>query len=152
MKECAEVATSLSGILLSCLGVLVLFVARTVVAQDFSCPNGQIDVMKYFVLSQRERDNYFLDGSPTSVYTEVHPNRDFAPAGYWFWLKSSSAQGFDVKACDSNYIYMRSTELNWGDNSTFKRFVHDLGALCPCRETRAASRGSRYDLQVLRPV
>jgi hypothetical protein len=132
MKKYAEVAPSLSGILLSCLGVLVLFVSGTVVAQDFSCPNGQIDVMKYFVLSQRERDNYFLGGSPTSVYTEVHPNRDFAPSGYWFWLKSSSAQGFDVKAFDSNYVYMRSTELNWSDNSTFKRFLHDLPISARC--------------------
>jgi hypothetical protein len=115
MKKCAEV-------LLSCLWALALFVSGTAVAQDFSCPNGQVDVMKYFVLSQSERGNYFLGGSPNPIYTEVYPDHDFAPLGYWF----------DVKAFDSSYVYMRSTELVWGDNTTFKRFLHDLPISARC--------------------
>ena len=37
-----------------------------------------------------------------------------------------------MKAFDRNYVYIRSTELTWTDNSTFKRFAHELpiGARC----------------------
>jgi len=31
-----------------------------------------------------------------------------------------------VKTFDSNYIYDRSTELNWNDPTSFKRFNRDL--------------------------
>jgi hypothetical protein len=31
-----------------------------------------------------------------------------------------------VKTVDEKYVYMRSTELEWKDNSSFKRFDHDL--------------------------
>ncbi|HET7440923.1 MAG TPA: hypothetical protein VFJ47_06445 [Terriglobales bacterium] len=95
-------------------------------AQTFSCPAGQADVMKYFVMSKEKRANHFVDGHPNPIYTQVFPDHDFAPTGYWFWLKSPKAHGFDVKAFDQDYVYMRSTELEWKDNSTFKRFNHDL--------------------------
>ena len=73
-----------------------------------------------------------MSGKPNSIYTEVFPNEDFAAAGYWFWLKSSKAHGFDVKAFDPDHVYMRSTELKWEDNRTFKRFVHDLPIAARC--------------------
>ena len=91
--------------------VLVLFVSAITAAQNFSCTNGQIDVMKYFAMDQAKRAAHFMSGKPNPIYTEVFPNEDFAAAGYWFWLKSSKAHGFDVKAFDPDHIYMRSTEV-----------------------------------------
>jgi hypothetical protein len=101
-------------------------------AQEFSCPSGQADVMKYFVMSKDKRAKHYFEGKPNSIYTEVFPDQDFAAEGYWFWLKSPKAHGFDVKAFDEKYVYMRSTELEWKDNQTFKRFVHDLPIAARC--------------------
>lgn len=101
-------------------------------AQDFSCPRGQADVMKYFVMSKERRAHHFMDGQPNPIYTQTFPERDFADTGYWFWLKSKKAHGFDVKSFDNERIYMRSTELEWKDNRTFKRFVHDLPISARC--------------------
>jgi hypothetical protein len=106
--------------------------------QSFSCQAGQEDVMQYFVMKQQDRGSQFMNGKPNPIYTEVFPNQDFAPSGYWFWLKSATAHGFDVKAFDQNYVYIRSTELTWTDNSTFKRFVHDLPIAARCVPTNAA--------------
>lgn len=112
--------------------VLAIAICAAAQAQEFSCPSGQTDVMKYFAMSRDNRAKYFLEGTPNSIYTEVYPNEDFAPEGYWFWLKSPKAHGFDVKAFDGKYVYMRSTELEWKDNRTFKRFVHDLPISARC--------------------
>lgn len=101
-------------------------------AQEFSCPRGHSDVMKYFAMSKENRAKAFLQGEPNSIYSEVFPDEDFAPEGYWFWLKSPKAHGFDVKAFDEKYVYMRATELEWKDNRTFKRFVHDLPIAARC--------------------
>jgi len=98
----------------------------TVSAQEFSCRAGQADIMKYFVMDRERRANHFLDGKPNPIYSQVFPDIDFASQGYWFWLKSPKAHGFDVKSFDEKYVYMRSTELEWKDNSSFKRFEHDL--------------------------
>ena len=94
--------------------------------------------MQYFVMSKKDHDGEFMDGLPNPIYTEVFPDQDFASAGYWFWLKSQSAHGFDVKAFDQRYVYMRSTELTWTDNATFKRFVHDLPIATRCVPTNSA--------------
>jgi hypothetical protein len=102
------------------------------IAQGFSCPAGQTDVMQYFAMSQQNRHSQFMNGQPNPSYTEVFPDEDFAASGYWFWLKSVSAHGFDVKAFDQNHIYIRSTELVWTDNTTFKRFVNDLPIAARC--------------------
>ena len=72
-----------------------------------------------------------MSGPANPIYTEVYPDQDFAKSGYWFWLKNKSATGFDVKAFDSVFIYMRATELNWQATS-FKRFVHDLPVAFRC--------------------
>jgi hypothetical protein len=101
-------------------------------SSGFSCPSGQEDVMQYFAMSKQNRETQFMSGQPNPIYTEVFPDQDFSPSGYWFWLKSASAHGFDVKAFDQNYVYMRSTELTWTDNTTFKRFVHDLPIAARC--------------------
>lgn len=101
-------------------------------AQTFSCPSGQIDVMKYFVMAQTYRETEYMSGSKNPLYTKVFPDQDFAETGYWFWLKSATANGFDVKAFDNNYVYMRATELVWTNNTTFKRFVNDLPISARC--------------------
>jgi hypothetical protein len=82
--------------------------------------------MKYFVMDRERRSDHFLDGKPNPIYTHVFPDVDFADHGYWFWLKSPKAHGFDVKSFDEKYVYMRSTELEWKDNTSFKRFEDDL--------------------------
>ena len=89
-------------------------------------------MMKYFVLDQRIRRDHFLDGKPNPIHTEVFPDEDFAASGYWFWIKSPKAHGFDVKSFDEKYIYMRATELTWEDNTSFKRFDHDLPTAARC--------------------
>jgi len=114
------------------LGLFILFLIAPSSAQTFACPAGQIDSMKYFVMDQQKRSNQFMGGNLNPIYTEIYPNQDFAASGYWFWLKSPNANGFDVKAFDQKYVYMRSTELNWSDNSSFKRFVHDLPISTRC--------------------
>jgi hypothetical protein len=88
--------------------------------------------MNYFVMNKSLRANHHVDGKPNAIYTEVFPDADFPAEGYWYWLKSPKAHGFDVKAFDENRIYMRSTELEWKDNTTFKRFVHDLPIAARC--------------------
>lgn len=95
-------------------------------------------MMSYFAMSQQRREQQFMSGNPNPIYTKVFPGQDFAASGYWFWLKSAEAHGFDVKAFDSNYVYIRSTELTWSDNTTFKRFVHDLPIAARCVAPDAA--------------
>jgi hypothetical protein len=94
--------------------------------------------MQYFAMDQQNRETQFMNGQPNPIYTEVFPNEDFAASGYWFWLKSPSAHGFDVKAFDQNYVYIRSTELVWTDNTTFKRFVNDLPIAARCAPINSA--------------
>ena len=43
-----------------------------------------------------------------------------------------------MKAFDQQYVYIRSTELTWTDNTTFKRFVHDLPIAARCVAANAA--------------
>src|SRR5438094_2553908 len=135
-------------------GYLLLLVPAAS-AQDFSCPAGQADVMKYFVMNEERRASQFLDGKPNPIYTQVFPDSDFASRGYWFWLKSPKAHGFDVKAFDEKYVYMRSTELTWKDNTSFKRFEHDLPVAARCVPEARLGRRSRFGTRSLctsRPV
>ena len=94
--------------------------------------------MQYFAMNKQARASQFMKGQPNSIYTEVFPDEDFGASGYWFWLKSAGAHGFDVKAFDRTYIYIRSTELTWNDNTTFKRFNHDLPIAPRCVAPGAA--------------
>jgi hypothetical protein len=100
--------------------------ARAQGSSAFSCPAGKSDIMKYFVMAKPARTTQFMHGSANSIYTKVFPDEDFSEKGYWFWLKSPKAHGFDVKAFDGERVYMRSTELTWTDHTSFKRFVKDL--------------------------
>ena len=117
---------------LKALTAVLLFAPCSLLAQDFACPSGQADMMKYFVMAHDFRQNHFLEGKPNPIYTQVFPDRDFSANGYWLWLKSPRAHGFDVKAFDSQYIYMRATELTWTDNTSFKRFDRDLPIAARC--------------------
>jgi hypothetical protein len=114
------------------LAVIVILFSGTLFAQEFSCPEGKADVLKYFVMAKDKRADNFMSGTKNPIYTEVFPNQDFAATGYWFWLKSKTGNGFDIKAFDQSYVYMRSTELVWTDKTTFKRFVHDLPISVRC--------------------
>jgi hypothetical protein len=114
------------------LAACLVLLSATMFAQEFSCPAGQADVMKYFVMAKDNRGGHFMGGTKNPIYTEVFPDQDFAKAGYWFWLKSPAGHGFDVKAYDKDYVFMRATELSWSDNTTFKRFVRDLPVAARC--------------------
>jgi len=105
----------------------------------YSCPPGQEDAMQYFVMRKELRENHYLSGEANPIYTNIFPDVDFAPAGYWFWLKSSEAHGFDIKAFDEKHIYIRGTELNWKDNTTFKRKQEDTALTTRCVPVNAAS-------------
>jgi len=111
---------------------LLLLFPAVLTAQGFSCPAGQADVMKYFVMNEARKSSQFLQGNPNPIYTQVFPDTDFPARGYWLWLKSSKAHGFDVKSFDEKYVYMRSTELIWKDNTSFKRFERDLPIASRC--------------------
>jgi hypothetical protein len=124
---------------------LLFFACLPAVAQIFSCPNGETDVMTYFAMEKGKRANHYLGGKPNPIYTQVFPDEDFASSGYWLWLKSPKAHGFDVKAFDDKHVYMRATELEWKDNSTFKRFVHDLPIAARCVPERGAGPEIRVD-------
>jgi hypothetical protein len=110
----------------------------TTSAANFTCPAGQDDMMEYFVMAQPNRETQFMSGTPNPLYTQVFPDVDFAPSGYWFWLKSPTANGFDVDAFDENYVYLRSTELVWTDNTTFKRKHQDVPIAARCVASSAA--------------
>lgn len=112
--------------------IVFIFLTAMAFAQKFACPSGEVDAMKYFVMDQQDRASHFMSGKPNPIYTLVFTNEGFSTAGYWFWLKSPKAHGFDVKAFDQDHVYMRSTELEWNDNRTFKRFVHDLPIAARC--------------------
>ena len=119
------------------ISLLVLLVSLSLfptalASQEFSCPTGQADIMKYFVMGKDKRVDHFLGGHPNPIFTVVFPDTDFATNGYWFWLKSAQAHGFDVKSFDEKHVYMRATELEWKDNTTFKRFEHDLPIAARC--------------------
>jgi len=137
--------------------VAILTPARFAPAQNsatFSCPMGKSDMMTYFVMAKPMRTTQFMHGSANSIYTEVFPDEDFAEKGYWFWLKSPKAHGFDVKAFDRERVYMRSTELTWTDNTTFKRFEKDLpiAERCVLEGKPGAPIKDRHKVRLLRVV
>ena len=109
----------------------------------FSCPAGQEDAMQYFVMRKDLREDHYLSGEANPSYTKIFPDVDFAPSGYWFWLKSPEAHGFDIKTFDEKYIYIRGTELEWKDNSTFKRKEQDNPLTERCVPVNAASQVER---------
>lgn len=127
------------------LGFLLLLIPASLAAEDFSCPAGQADIMKYFVLDKEEEGQSIPGRQPQSDLQRNLPDSDFARSGYWFWLKSPKAHGFDVKSFDQQYIYLRSTELNWKDNTSFKRFVR--GGWCD----RLPTNGENLLIRFLRP-
>jgi hypothetical protein len=98
------------------LAALVLLFSGSLFAQEFTCPAGQADVMKYFLLSQERRVNQIMNGSPNPLYTTVFPDEDFAESGYWFWLKSSTANGFDVNT--STRTTYSCVPQNWSGRTT----------------------------------
>ena len=134
--------------------LLAALLSGAVAAQEsamFSCPAGTAD-MKYFVISKSRRSQHYLAGSTNSVYTQVFPNEDFAPQGYWFWSKSPKAHGFDVKVFDRDRVYMRATELIWTDNTTFKRFTRDLPIAERCVPEGQPGAEIRVDLERGQPT
>jgi hypothetical protein len=113
-----------------CIGVvLALACVLEVHAQTFSCLGGSEDVMNYFLMAYPSRVSSFLGpGNANPVYSSITPDYldSFATNGFFVWTKSSAGYPWDVKAFDTKYVYDRTTELNWGDPTSFKRFDQDL--------------------------
>lgn len=111
-------------------GLLALLACPTVFAQTIqSCPSGTEDMMNYFVMGYPNRlNNYMGPGNANPIYTTITPDlgSKFATSGEFEWTKSSVGYPWDVKVFDSNYVYDRTTEANWTDPTSFKRFNRDL--------------------------
>lgn len=109
--------------------------------QTFSCPTGTEDMLSYFLIGYPNRlSNYMGPGNANPIYSSINPEdgSTFATQGYFVWTKSSVGYPWDVKAFDGNYVYDRSTELNWNDPTTFKRFNTDLPMSPRCIAVGAA--------------
>ncbi len=110
-------------------------------AQTFSCPTGTEDMMNYFTMSYPNRvDNFMGPGNANPIYTTIVPEytTSFATQGYFLWIKSHVGYPWDIKAFDSKYVYDRTTELNWTDPTSFKRFIYDLPMSPRCVPVGAA--------------
>ena len=108
---------------------------------SFTCPSGTEDMLNYFVMGYPNRLNHFLGpGNSNPVYTTIDPElgTNYATTGRFYWVKSSAGYPWDVKAFDQNYVYDRSTELNWNDPTSFKRFTSDLPMSHRCVTVGAA--------------
>jgi hypothetical protein len=108
-------------------------------AQSFSCPRRTEDMMNYFVMAYPNRvDQHMAPGNANPIYSSIVPdyaNSAYAGTGYFLWTKSPNGYPWDVKTFDSYYIYDRSTELNWNDPTSFKRFNQDLPMSQRCVRT-----------------
>jgi hypothetical protein len=109
---------------------LALLAGMPMYAQSsFTCPAGTEDMLKYFVMAYPNRLTHYMGpGNANPVYTTVEPElgAKYSTTGRFLWIKSSAGYPWDVKAFDQNFVYDRSTELNWNDPTSFKRFTSDL--------------------------
>jgi hypothetical protein len=115
--------------------------------QSFTCPSGTEDMLNYFLMGYPNRvDHYMGPGDANPIYSSISPEllSAFPVQGYVVWTKSSDGHPWDVKSFDGNYVYDRSTELNWTDPSSFKRFNTDLPMAPRCVPTNRAS----HNLQI----
>ncbi len=123
-----------------------LFVAALCVggarAQTFTCPAGMEDMLNYFVMAYPNRTTAYMGpGNANPIYTTIVPDlgAGFAASGYFVWTKSAQGYPWDIKSFDQNYIYDRTTELNWNDPTSFKRFDADLPIAHRCVPLASAS-------------
>jgi hypothetical protein len=93
-------------------------------------------MLNYFVMAYPNRvDQHMGPGNANPIYSSIVPefaNSTYADTGYFVWTKSPNGYPWDVKTFDSDYIYDRSTELNWNDPTSFKRFNQDLAMSKRC--------------------
>lgn len=123
---------------------VIFFLALSAVAnaQSFTCPSGTEDMLNYFLMGYPNRvDHYMGPGNANPVYSSIDPEllSVFPAQGYLVWTKSTNGYPWDVKAFDTRYVYDRSTELNWTDPSSFKRFNMDLPMSPRCLASNRAS-------------
>jgi len=103
-------------------------------------------MLNYFVMAYPNRvDQHMAPGNANPIYSSIVPdyaNNNYGSSGYFIWTKSPNGYPWDVKTFDYNYIYDRSTELNWNDPTSFKRFNRDLAMSQRCLRTDQAGAGS----------
>ena len=121
---------------------LCVCVVPSLKAQTYQCPSGTEDMLRYFVMGYPNRADYMLaPGNANPIYSSVQPEYGsaYAAQGYFVWTKSQAGFPWDVKTFDKNYIYDRSTEMNWTDPLSFKRFDKDLPLSPRCISTSSSS-------------
>ncbi len=114
---------------------LVLCFALPSFSQTFSCPSGTEDMLNYVIMGYPKRaDNHMGPGNANPIYSYISPEEGskFAPSGYLMWIKDPSGAPWDVKAFDQNYVYDRTTEYNWTDPTSFRRWNTDLPMFRRC--------------------
>ena len=114
---------------------LFVCVAAPAVSQTFSCPLGTEDMLSYVIMGYPNRlDNYMGPGNANPIYSYISPDdgASFARQGYLVWIKSPSGFPWDVKAFDTTYVYDRTTENNWNDPYSFRRWDRDLPMFRRC--------------------
>ena len=123
--------------------VISVCLVPTLKAQSFQCPRGTEDMLRYFVMGYPNRTDHMMGpGNANPIYTAIQPeigSGGYATQGYFIWMKSQAGFPWDVKAYDRYYIYDRSTELNWTDPLSFKRFDQDLPLSPRCISTTNSS-------------
>ena len=123
------------------LGVLMGIVLPAF-SQSFSCPPGTEDVLNYVIMGYPQRlDNYMGPGNANPIYSYISPDNGaaFAQQGYLVWIKGSNGSPWDVKAFDSNFVYDRTTEYNWNDPYSFRRWNVDVPMFRRCVATNKDS-------------
>lgn len=111
------------------LSIPLLVCAAAAQSQTFSCPTGTEDMLNYFVMAYPNREaNFMGPGNANPIYSSISPDYldAFAESGFFVWTKSVNGYPWDVKSFDTQYVYDRTTEWNWNDPQTFKRFDQDL--------------------------
>jgi hypothetical protein len=73
-------------------------------------------------------------GNANPIYSYINPDdgASFASQGYLVWIKDPSGSPWDVKAFDTAYVYDRTTEYNWTDPYSFRRWDTDLPMFQRC--------------------
>jgi len=121
------------------LAVVAMCFALPVFGQTFSCPSGTEDMLNYVIMGYPNRaDNFMGPGNANPIYSFISPEEggSFAPQGYLVWIKGASGSPWDVKAFDTNYVYDRTTEYNWTDPYSFRRWNTDLPMFRRCVPTK----------------
>jgi hypothetical protein len=125
-------------LLFVCAGLFVSANAQTA----FQCPKNTEDMMNYFLMDYPDRTDHSMGSTSSNpIYSSISPEigAGYATQGTFVWTKSVEGYPWDVRTFDKNYVYDRSTELDWTDSTSFKRFASDIRISPRCLSTKSGS-------------